>query len=129
MSYYFIENRYPSRDPNIDLDFENDILYSALMGDELDKHAIPYVNTENVVPLKKNKKKIKIQNNKKYDNSKNIYLLFIFLAIFLILIWHYYGKNTQKNSPTIDTNIIEPELVMLSPEIGNEIRYFPVKNY
>ena len=34
MSYHFVNNRYPVSDPNTDLNFNNDILYHHIVGDD-----------------------------------------------------------------------------------------------
>ena len=44
MSYYFINNRYPISDPNTDLNFNNDILYQHIVGDESRVAPTPYDN-------------------------------------------------------------------------------------
>lgn len=124
MSYYFIENKYPDQDPNIDLNFDNDILYGAILNDELDKYDTRYAMTPDVKP-NKNTKKHPITRNTKTDSSNTrLYIIFIIIIISLVLLWYIYGgKEKDKKPEVIDTYADHPELTMLSPDIGMGSRY------
>src|SRR5579872_179627 len=101
MSYYFIENRNPENDPNIDLRFDDDILYTELTrGDELDKYNTPYV-VNDVRPARGKNKKVdnnkKSRFNKTNDSGTKIYVLFIIGVICLVLLWYFYGSSQDTN--------------------------------
>jgi hypothetical protein len=121
MSYYFIENKYPIQDPNIDLNFNNDILYSDLTGDSLDKYNNPDVVNPYVLPSKsQTKSSLKKPPVKK---EYNIYLIFVMVVIFLLLLWYFYRGTDNKTKNIIDMYPDQPELTMLSPDIGAAARY------
>ncbi|VBB18465.1 hypothetical protein YASMINEVIRUS_928 [Yasminevirus sp. GU-2018] len=121
-NYYFIENRDPSNDPNVDLDFGNDILYKELTGDELDKYKT-YQVVANVKPAK-TRKRVQLRANKdKNDSGNSIYILFIVLVVGLVLFWYFYGsRSSEKQQNILDTYPDQPELTMLSPDVGMELR-------
>jgi hypothetical protein len=134
MSFYFIENKNPLDDPNIDLDFTNDALYGTLIGDELDKYNIPYANdgvipdrpVRNTIQKRQNKKsKTNNKNNKQTESSYfNISVVFIIIVIIIIFLWYVFGgKNKTKSVPIVETYNSEPELIMLSPDFGTGFRY------
>jgi hypothetical protein len=124
MSYYFIENKYPERDPNIDLNFDNDILYGAIFNDELDKYNTPYAINPDDVPYK-SKKKHSIKAKKKDQSSSKVYVIFIVIIIAIIMLWYIYGGTVSepKKQSVIDTYADKPELTMLSPDFGMASRY------
>lgn len=120
--YNFVEYRYPEDDPNIDLNFENDILYSAVKDDDLDKY-----NTINAIlpeiPPSKNEIKKSIKKEEE-SNSNKIYIIFILLVIILIIIWYMYSQNSvKKKTNVIDTYADQPEITMMSPDFGLGTRY------
>jgi hypothetical protein len=89
MSYRFVEKIYPISDPNRDLDFGNNILYKELVDDDIDTHNVRYDNG-NVKSLKDNKdRKVIIIRQK---NTNNIYILFVFIVIMLLVYW-YVDRN------------------------------------
>lgn len=124
MSYYFIENAHPEQDPNIDLNFDNDILYGAILNDELDKYDTKYAMVSNVPP-NKNTQKHTIKATKKSDaSSTRVYVIFIIIIISLVLLWYIYGGKAEHKKPdVIDTYADNPELIMLSPDVGLGTRY------
>ena len=124
MSYYFIENKYPEHDPNIDLNFDNDILYGAIFNDELDKYNTPYEITPNNVPFKSTKKhSIKTNKKNQADNTK-LYVIFIVIIIAIVMLWYIYGGTSEPKKPeVIDTYADQPELTMLSPDFGMVSRF------
>jgi hypothetical protein len=119
MPYYFVENRYPQNDVNIDLNFGNDILYGEIAGDELDKYRIPNKNgtpDNNVVPFKRGKpRKQKIKNENKPSTFMS--LLFIIIVIFVVLAWYIYSRKENKKKIIEINPYLEPELTIISPEI------------
>lgn len=124
MSYYFIEDRYPIGDPNTDLNFENDILYSTLLDDDLDKHNIPYKNA-NVISRKKTSANRQTTNTESDYSGTNIYVLFLLIVVLCVIIWHIYNANASiKTSLTVyDTNPFTADLVQYSPAIDGGLRY------
>lgn len=121
--YYFIEDKYPQHDPNIDLNFDNDILYGALLNDELDKYNTPFVSVPEV-PSSKNEKKHTIRADQKSGESDNrIYVVFILIVIILIFLWYIYGSESKKKPNIIDTYPDQPEITMMSPDFGTGTRY------
>jgi hypothetical protein len=126
MSYYFIEKSNPLSDPNIDLNFDNDILYSDILRDEIDKYNTSYiVDKDEAIPMRPNN--LRQQNTKKSDNKKNnMYILFIIFAVVLIGIWYVYGNKIKKQILTggnSHATYHEPELATFSPDFGNNTRY------
>lgn len=103
----FVENIYPEANPNTDLDFENDILYTELTGgDKLDRFNSHYIVKE-VKPAKAIRT-YKIENKKKGNttNTTNIYLAFIIATIVLLIIWYFYGGNgLSKNNSSNYRNL------------------------
>lgn len=125
MSYYFIENRNPNNDPNIDLRFDNDILYTELTrGDELDKYNTPYVVNDIRPARGKNKKVDKKKQTNNADTNTKIYVLFIIGVICLVLLWYFYGSSQDTNHiDIVDTYPDQPELTMMSPDMGMDTRF------
>ena len=128
MSYYFIENTNPSSDPNVDLNFANDILYSDILRDEIDKYNTSYiVDKDEAIPTKSKNGIQKNIDNKKSDNKKNnMYILFIIFAVLLVGIWYVFGIKTKTQTLTTDKTyktFHEPELATFSPDFGNNTRY------
>ena len=126
MSYYFIENKYPTDDPNIDLDFTNDTIYNLLIdSDEYQfRQDVPdIVTTEYVEPY--NEVKQKPKNKKIKDRTNSVYIFFIVFAIFLVLLWYFYisGSNAPKFTAPIDRYAADAELIMMSPHVGIDLRY------
>ena len=107
MSYNFVENGYPINDPNIDLDFGNNILYKELVEDDIYSYDISY-DTKNVIPKKENKNRKIIKYRKK--NTNNIYILFIFVIVMLLVIW-YIKRNNNNN--ILDTDMSNLNLNVL----------------
>lgn len=103
MSYYFVENKYPISDPNLDLNFANDILYNDLYG----KYSNDQKHTPKINPPHAPKK------NKKYNY---IYLFFIILIILLIFFWCIY--NNYKKNISYDGYTSDADLILLSPDMG-----------
>jgi hypothetical protein len=120
-SFYFLEERYPQNDPNTDLNFENDILYSDILDDDIDKYSTPNVPT--VTPDKPTEKKnIKIEKSKSQSNY-SIFLYFILAIIALMLLWYFYKTKEPSKKSIIDTYPDTAELTMLSPDIGMGTRF------
>jgi hypothetical protein len=116
---------YPDQDPNIDLNFDNDILYGAILNDAIDKYNTKYVTTPDIPPSI-NTKKHKITRTKLTESPNNrLYIVFIIIVILLVFLWYMYGgKETEKKPPyVIDTYADHPKLTMLSPDIGMGARY------
>jgi hypothetical protein len=121
--YYFIEERYPQNDPNIDLNFDNDMIYGALLNDELDKYNTPFVSVPEV-PASKNEKKQSIRaDQRSNDSDSRVYVAFIIIVIVLVIIWYIYGGESKKKPNIIDTYPDQPEMIMMSPDFGMDARY------
>lgn len=117
MTYKFNEIKYPTRDQNIDLHFDNDVIYSDLTGDTLDKYNTNDVVVPSVKPIKTNEPTNLRKQTKK--NNYGIYLMFIFFVILIISVWYIYGMvNRKKVKERIDYYPSKAELTMLSPDIG-----------
>jgi len=95
MSYRFVLNSNPNN-PNTDLDLGNNILYNALVDDDMDSHNVKYAN-HNVKSLKDNKNRKIIRKRQK--NTRNIYILFVLVIIMLLVFWYVErdNKSTTKN--------------------------------
>lgn len=143
MKYNFIEHANPERDPNIDLNFDNDILYKELNGSLYAKNnknnkninlSVPSNDKTNLTSGKMNsqKKPIKsdssniteqIKSNSSYSGS-NIYIYFVLVVVCLIVIWYFYGSSRNvKETNIIDTYPNQPELTMMSPDMGMDTRF------
>jgi hypothetical protein len=96
MSYYYVENRYPTSDPNTDLNFNNDILYSRLFDDDLDKNNIPY-NNDGIVPIQ-SKNSYQSSDNSETDNTNGLYILFILIIVISVAYCYKKNKLTLKKS-------------------------------
>jgi len=118
MTYKFNEIKYPTRDQNIDLHFDNDVIYSDLAGgDTLDKYNTNDVVAPSVKPTKTASPSTLKKETKK--NSYGIYLMFIFFVILIISVWYIYGMvKGKKVKERIDYYPSHAELTMLSPDIG-----------
>jgi hypothetical protein len=122
--YYFIETRYPEQDPNIDLNFENDILYGALLNDELDKYNTPNAILPEIPPYKSEPKHSIKKDDENVTSFNRIYIVFILIVILLVLLWYIYGTDhTKKNPSAITTYADQPEMTMMSPDVGLGTRY------
>lgn len=112
MSYNFVEYKRPSTNKSIDLDFNNDIIYNSLIGDELDKYNTPYI-INNVTPTQN--KQINIAPKKE---KQSVFFVFIICVIIIMLIWYFFGININHSKKQIDTITNNSDLVMLSPDFG-----------
>ncbi len=125
-AYYFINNNEPTGDPNIDLNFDNDLLYSDIIADDYDKYREARVIDESIVPYEpaKNQPLSKRSSSSNQQNGTNIYVIFIIIIIVLIFLWYIYGKSSDNLSRSVDTmSYTSPDLVMLSPNFGNGVRF------
>lgn len=93
MSYYFVNNRYPVSDPNMDLNFNNDILYQNILGDEamIDPH--PYDNADEEP---KRARKPDGQDIRAKAPGYNISLCFILIVILVIIIFYMIHQNKKR---------------------------------
>lgn len=120
-TYYFIENKYPVGDPNIDLNFDNDILYSELVDDDIDKYTTPYV--PEVAPYKPTEK-MNIRKEKITTKSNySVYFYFILTIIGLMLLWYFYKDSGNEKKNIVESRSNDAELTMLSPDMGMGSRY------
>ena len=117
MSYNFIENKYPHDDPNINLNFDDDISYQYLNGDyDIDvTHNVASTVTPNVPPRKAREKQQDTDYKKdRNDSTYVIYTMFILVAILIVVLWYIY-QNSQPIENITDISSVEPQLVMISP--------------
>ena len=118
MSYYFVNNKYPVSDPNIDLNFNNDILYNHVVGDDAVIAPKPYKNAEVSPRRSRRPNRGDITPRKP---SYNIFLCFILFTILVVLT--FYLNREPKSAPqrirlTQNTNkFMVPNLVMLGPQL------------
>ena len=108
--YYFIENKYPANDPKTDLDFESDVTYGQIIGDELDKYQTPYVIDPATKPLKKVPRR-----KKQPTKSNNSWVQFIVFVIVLVVAHYLYNR---KSRPVVGAPRITADLVVSSPYYG-----------
>lgn len=121
--YYFIENRYPQNDPNIDLNFDNDILYSDVLDDEVDRYDSKDKNDKIISPKKPTTKKDIRKPKPSNKTNYSIYFYFILAVITLMLIWYFYKDKPIEKKNIIDTYPNNAELTMLSPDMGMGTRF------
>ena len=124
-AYYFIENKNPINDPNIDLNFDNDLLYSDIIADDYDKYREAHVINESISPRDPAKKQPiqKLKNQQKPLNY-NIYVIFIIVVILFVFVWYTYGGSSKiKSSDNFPSITSPPDLVMLSPDFGSGARF------
>lgn len=118
MSYYFVNNKYPISDPNIDLNFNNDILYSHIVGDDAVIAPQPYKNAE--VSPKRSRRPDRGDITPRAP-SYNIFLCFILFTILAILTFYLTREPKsfqQRIRLTQSSNkFLTPNLVMLGQQI------------
>jgi len=124
-AYYFIENKNPQGDPNIDLNFDNDLLYSDIIADDYDKYRESRPISENMpltlprVPVKKQHMDTKTKHK---EPNYNIYIMFFVIVILSIFLWYTYGSHKYLSHDNLSFTST-PNLVMLSPDFGNGSRF------
>jgi hypothetical protein len=118
MSYRFVEHKYPDSDPNIDLNFNNDILYSDISGDKYIDYVNQYKNSDVIPTARAKKQQVKKQN------TDTVYVVFLLIVIALIILWYYYGQSpSSPKSSIVDTYPDVAELTMMSPDVGANVIY------
>lgn len=85
MPYVFVDERYPVSDPNIDLNFNNDILYSNIVGDVSLIAPLPYDNN-NQIPRKS--RPPTSSDIIEREPSYNIFMCFIMIVILVLIIMY-----------------------------------------
>lgn len=98
MTYYFVEQKFPLSDPNMDLDFTNDILYQHIIGDESIIDPDPYDNG-NIVPNRRRQPRPSDISNETVDSrnyGRNVVILFIILMIMLFMIFYFTDSFSSK---------------------------------
>jgi hypothetical protein len=123
MSYRFVEHKYPSTEPNIDLNFNNDIIYSDILDDQYENYKGKYENA-NVVPTNRERK----NHSAKNKSSNTIYIIFLFIVIILVTLRYYY----KYYSPPVKQSLVDmypdiAELTLLSPDVGTNAIYHTFK--
>jgi hypothetical protein len=112
MSYYFVNNKYPVSDPNTDLNFNNDILYNHIVGDDSVIDPKPYDNAEQK-PRKS--RRPSTSDIKQKPPSYNIFLSFILMVILALIV--FYMIRTKAGQPELQTGgYYNPHLVMMGPD-------------
>lgn len=112
-------------DPNINLNFDDDILYSALVTNNMIDREYGYQNSipyEYNNMIKSDNKKRNKKNDESNDNNYSIYFIFIIIIIFLLIIYALIRLDREKNKEFINLNSSdsynEAQLTMLSPNIN-----------
>ena len=118
MSYRYVEHKYPNSDPNIDLNFNNDILYSNLTSDKYVDYIRENRNND-VKPSPSSKKKPIVKKQSSYMT----YAIFFIIIIGLLVLWYYNKQSTQTKTSAIDTYPDTAKLTLLSPDIGTRAFY------
>jgi hypothetical protein len=125
MSYQYIESKYPEEYPNVDVNFDNDILYAAILENKIEKPNTPDMVQVNVVPASSaaSAAKKSLRDQKKNQSDIWMSITFIIAIIVIILIWYIYGGKSEKQIEPIDKYADVAELIMLSPDLGMGVRY------
>ncbi len=120
MSYYFVNNRYPVSDPNMDLNFNNDILYQNILGDEAMVAPQKYANADEVP---KRSRRPDNRDIRAKAPGYNIALCFIMIVILVVIMFYMIHQNKQR--VTFDNRTIRipqtsayggaPQYVVLGP--------------
>lgn len=106
MPYKFIT------DPNLNLNFEDDILYTPLKT-KININAISNDDIKNTnVPIKM-----------KETYHFSIFSWFIIIAIISLLIWYTYGWMRKNDILVIDLNKKDINLKLQSPDYGRYMKY------
>lgn len=113
MSYNFVENKYAFDDPNVNLNFDDDITYQYLNGDydiDATTDVVPNV-TPDVPPIPSSEKKKDVDYKKERSIASNsVYTMFIIIAILIIVLWYVY-RNSQIKEEVLEISTAEPQLV------------------
>jgi hypothetical protein len=117
MKYYFIENTTPISDPNINLNFNDDILYKNIIGDN------QYIDQQSerngsVNPLPAKPKSVQ----KKVQPFNWVPIIFILLAIFTIMLWYVYRETDSHQQLKLNLNKSDESVNILSPDFGTGMR-------
>ncbi len=117
MMYNFIENKNAYDDPNVNLNFDDDITYQYLNGDydvESTHNIVPTVDPS-VPPTPAGEKRQDVDYKKdRSDSTSAIYTMFILMAILIIVIWYIY-RSTRPSKEIVEISTIESPLIMASP--------------
>lgn len=116
MSYYFVNNKYPVSDPNIDLNFNNDILYNHIVGDDAIVDPKPYDNADQ--SPRRGRKPDRGDITPK-EPTYNILLSFILIVILVAIVFYMTRNSSKSTSKTANMSQsggrFNPHLVMLGP--------------
>ncbi len=121
MSYYFVNDKYPISDPNIDLNFNNDILYQHMLGDEAVVDPRDYKNGDQ---QPRRSRKPTSSDIRQKAPSYNIFLSFILIVILALIVFYMTRPSPSRRDNRvriqlggIDKNLTS-DLVMLGPGIS-----------
>jgi hypothetical protein len=109
MSYYFVNNKYPVSDPNIDLNFNNDILYHHIVGDDAVIDPKPYDNADQKPRRSRNPDRSDIRQD---PPTYNILLSFILIAILVVITFYLTQSKAETMKPSIGGGIAARHLIM-----------------
>ena len=113
MAYRYVEHKYPNSDPNIDLNFNNDLLYSDISENKYADYVKQYRNKD-VIPSKSSKKKVLQKKQSPYTT----YFVFFIMILGLAVLW-YYNKKPSTQS-IVDKY---PDMTMSEHDVGNRVTY------
>jgi len=104
-------------DPNLNLNFSDDILYTPLRSN---------IDIDSKKKIKSNHLSNKLvaetsQTNEK-DRGISIFSWFILITIIIVLLWYFYGGIHHHNSP-IEINQNGRNLQLESPDYGTHMKY------
>lgn len=109
MSYYFVNQRFPVSDPNLDLNFNNDILYQHILGDEaMVQKDFPYENADQVPKRARRPTRSDIQTS---PPSYNVSLLFIVIVIMILLFYYMAGAAGKTRRSARITLLADGKLI------------------
>jgi hypothetical protein len=98
MSYDFIENKYPLSDPNININFNDDILYRHIVDND---DQIDFDVDEEQKPLPARDRIIKKQKKIPIFNT---YLVMTIMFMLVLMIWYFNMPVKSNNGKMFNLN-------------------------
>jgi len=109
MSYHFVNNRYPVSDPNNDLNFNNDILYHHIVGDDSIIDPKPYDNAEQTP---RRSRKPDRNDIRQQPPTYNILLSFILMVILAVMVFYLTRAKEENAQPKMNGGVNARYLIM-----------------
>jgi len=121
--YQFVENKYPTRDPNSDIDFDSKLTYNYLTGNSklLNKQTNDIVQYEDGKQVYNTTIKKAKQEKTNKANSYEVVLSIICLLIAVLFIWNIYKRDNRAVYVTkFNLSSITDDIDMFNPHIWKE---------